>query len=185
MSTTETDTGTGPVTMMENRVALTYHDVLAPNVRRFAEQLVEGRITGHRCPVCGLVYIPPKGYCPIDVVPTTDADEVVAPDRGVVTAYTIVTPVQYFGQKETEDFVRASVLLDDVHAVLGLQDILDIPHDQVHLGLRVEAVWAPKEERNFEGMTNRDGVGGTNCITGWRPTGEPDMDPGEYERFVF
>ncbi len=31
---------------------------------------------------------------------------------GTVTNYTVVTPVQYYGQEETEPFVRASILLD-------------------------------------------------------------------------
>ena len=34
--------------------------------------LAEGRLLGQRCPACGKVYIPPRGACPTDGVPTTD-----------------------------------------------------------------------------------------------------------------
>ena len=63
----------GPVTMMDYFMQLDYHELLCPVVRRFSSQLLEGRLVGHKCPSCGLVYVPPRGYCPICVVPTTDA----------------------------------------------------------------------------------------------------------------
>ncbi len=86
---------------------------------------------------------PPRGYCPICVVETTQADEVVLTDRGTVTNYTVVTPVQYYGQHETEPFVRASVLLDGEGGMMNLQDVIDVPVDDVRVGMRVAAVWKP------------------------------------------
>ena len=44
----------------------------------------------------------------------TDDDEVEVSDHGTVTGFTIITPVAYYGQTETEPFVYASVLLDGV-----------------------------------------------------------------------
>ena len=41
----------------------------------FAEELAKGRIIGHKCPECGRVYMPPRGYCPLCVVETTVSDE--------------------------------------------------------------------------------------------------------------
>jgi uncharacterized protein len=165
----------GPVTMMDYFMQLEYHELLCPVVRRYASQLLEGRLVGHKCPSCGLVYVPPRGYCPICVVETTEANEVVLADRGTVTNYTVVTPVQYYGQEETEPFVRASILLDGEGGMMNLQDIVDVPVDDVRVGMRVEAVWKPAAERNVDEISNRSWGSAEGCIDGWRPTGEPDV----------
>ena len=59
--------------------------------------------------------------------------------------------MQYYGQEETEPFAKASVLLDGPGGMLSLQDILEIPPDDVRVGMRVEAVWAPESERSTDG----------------------------------
>ena len=163
---------TGPVTGMDYFMQLEFHDQICPVVRRFADELMAGRLIGHKCPECGLVFVPPRGYCPICVVETGDADEIVAQDRGVVSGYTIVTPVAYYGQEATEPFAKASLVLDG-GGTLSLQDILELPAADVRIGLRVEAVWAPPEERTVDEIGNRWG-GSEGVIRGWRPTGEPD-----------
>jgi len=164
---------TGPVVGMDYFMSLTYEERICPVVERFAAELMEGRITGHKCPQCGLVYVPPRGYCPICVVTTTEADEIVAADRGVVTNYTIVTPVAYYGQEATEPFAKVSVSLDGGGS-LSLQDVLDLPADEIRVGMRVEAVWVPLGERSTDDIGNRWGSG-DSAIQGWRATGEPDV----------
>lgn len=162
-----------PVVGMDYFMSLHYAEKICPVVERFSAQLMEGRITGHKCPQCALVYVPPRGYCPICVVQTTDADEIVAADRGVVTNYTVVTPVAYYGQEATEPFAKVSVALDGGGS-LSLQDVLDLPVDDVRVGMRVEAVWAPPAERSVDDIGNRWGSG-EGAIRGWRATGEPDV----------
>ena len=165
----------GTVKMMDYFMQLDYKELLCPVVHRYADQLLEGHLTGHKCPSCGLVYLPPRGYCPICVVETSDADEVVLSDRGTVTNYTVVTPVQYYGQQETEPFVRASVMLDGGNATMNLQDLVDVPVDEVRVGMRVAAVWKPESERSVADISNRSWGSAEGCIEGWRPTGEPDV----------
>jgi uncharacterized protein len=162
------------VTGMDYFMQLEYHELLTPVVRRYAAALMDGRLIGHKCPKCGLVYAPPRGYCPICVVETTDDDEVQLADRGTVTNYTVVTPVQYYGQQETEPFVKVSVVLDEPGGQLNLQD-LDVPVDDVRIGMRVEAVWIPKGKRSVAEIGNRSWGSAEGCIEGWRPTGEPDL----------
>jgi uncharacterized OB-fold protein len=162
------------VNMMDYFMHLEYHEKLAPTVVRYASALLDGKLIGHKCPKCGLVYAPPRGYCPIDVIETTDADEVVLANTGTVTNYTVVTPVQYYGQEETEPFAKVSLLLDG-GGTLSLQDVLELPVDEVRVGLRVEAVWAPEGERNVDEITNRSWGSAEGAIRGWRPTGEPDV----------
>ncbi len=166
--------------VMEHLVSLHYEEELTPNLERFADALIAGRIVGHKCPSCGRVYVPGKGYCPLCVVETTAADEVEVSDTGTVTGFTIITPVAYYGQEETEPFVYASVLLDGAAGTLGGQDIVGIPHDEVRAGLRVRAVWKPPEERSAEGISNRGWGSVASAIDAFEPTGEPDMDRAEY-----
>jgi hypothetical protein len=53
--------------VMEHHVSLTYTEQLTPNLDRYVDALIDGRIVGHKCPECGRVYVPGKGYCPLCV----------------------------------------------------------------------------------------------------------------------
>jgi len=171
--------------VMEHLVSLTYSEHLTPNLNRFADALLDGRLVGHKCPSCGRVYLPGKGYCPICVIPTGEADEVEVQDRGIVTGFTIVTPVAYYGQTATEPFVFASVLLDGADGTIGGQDIVGVPHDQVHSGMRVRAVWLPKEERTADDITNRGWGGVSGGISAFEATGEPDASFDDFKEHIF
>jgi uncharacterized OB-fold protein len=132
----------------------------------YLKGLKEGRILGQRCPKCGKVYVPPRGACPVDGVPTEE--DVELPDRGIVTTFCIVN-VPFLGQRIQPPYVAAYVLLDGAD-IAFLHLILDCPADEVRMGMRVEGVWKPREEWEY-GLQN---------ITHFRPTGEPDAD---YETF--
>jgi uncharacterized protein len=171
--------------VMENKIALSYREPITPNLSRFIDNLLDGNLVGQKCPSCGLVYIPGRGYCPMCVVSMTEKDEVEVADTGMVTGYTIVAPVRYYGQEETEEFVFASVLLDGADSPLGGQDVINIPHDQLRAGLRVKAVWKAKEERSGEGISNRGWAGVAGAIAAFEPTGEPDAKPEAYMEHMF
>ena len=173
-----------PVQFMSQMVALEYQVPEATPVgRRFADQLAAGRITGHRCPKCGKVYVPPRGYCPLCVVPTGDADEVDISDRGTVTTFSVITPLQYQGQEEQEDYVQATILLDGADTAAAMQRLEGIPIAEVRSGMRVEAVWVPEAERT---VVARGGAQGwlSDAITGWRPTDEPDAPLEQYAEHI-
>jgi uncharacterized OB-fold protein len=116
------------------------------------------------------MYTSQKSFCPIDAVELTEEHEIDLPQTGVVSNYTIIEPVQYPGQTETERFSRVHVKLDGVDVVLGFQTLLDTPVDDVHVGMKVSAVWASEgEAQDFD--PRREGR-----LIGWMPTGEPDVD---------
>jgi uncharacterized OB-fold protein len=149
-----------PVTMVTTPIELRYRHTVSPEESRYLRGLATGRLLGQRCPACGKVYIPPRGACPVDGVPTTD--EVELPDRGTVTTFCIVN-VPFPGQRVTPPYVAAYVLLDG--ADIPLQHlILGCPADEVRMGMRVEAVWKPREQW---GTTPEN-------ISHFRPSGEPD-----------
>ncbi|HVA43862.1 MAG TPA: OB-fold domain-containing protein [Acidimicrobiales bacterium] len=171
--------------VMEHLVSLTYRERLTPNLNRFADCLLDGNIVGHKCPSCGRVYVPSKGYCPLCVVATEERDEVEVADTGTLTGFTIVTPVAYYGQEETEAFVYASVLLDGADTPLGGMDIVGVPHEQLRAGLRVRAVWKPKGERTVQGISNRGWGGLDSVIEAFEATGEPDATEDIFKEHTF
>jgi uncharacterized OB-fold protein len=161
-----TTRGSDPVTGFVSPISLDYVYAASPEESAFFAALAEGRLIGQRCPVCHKVYVPPRGACPVDGVPTTD--EVELPSTGTITTFCIVN-VPFLGQRITPPYVSAYVLLDG--ADIAIQHlILEVPADEVRMGMRVEAVWRPREEW---GTTIEN-------IAHFRPTGEPDAD---YETF--
>jgi len=157
---------TDPIPIMTTPVTLRVEHSASVQETRYLQALKEGRLVGQRCPVCRKVYIPPRGACPVDGVPTEE--EVELPDRGTVTTFCIVN-VPFLGQRIQPPYVAAYVLLDGAD-IAFLHLILDCPAEEVRMGMRVEAVWKPREEWEF-GLQN---------VTHFRPTGEPDAD---YETF--
>ncbi len=148
-----------PIGMITSPVRLTYDHTVSPGESSYLLALAEGRLIGQRCPVCGKVYVPPRGACPVDGVPTRD--EVELPDTGIVTTFCVVN-VPFQGQRFPSPYVAASVLIDGAdipfqHLILGC------PPEEVRMGMRVRAVWKPRDEWDV----------GHN-IDHFEPSGEPD-----------
>jgi uncharacterized OB-fold protein len=162
--------GADPVTMITAPVRLCYDHTVSPGESSYLRGLAQGRLIAQRCPACGKVYLPPRGACPVDGVPTTT--EVELPDTGTVTTFCIVN-VPFRGQRVTPPYVAASVLIDgsDIpfqHLILGCEP------DEVRMGMRVRAVWKPREQW---GTTSEN-------IDHFRPTGEPDAPYQAYARHL-
>ncbi|HEY2509068.1 MAG TPA: OB-fold domain-containing protein [Streptosporangiaceae bacterium] len=149
-----------PVTMITTPVRLSYVHTASAEESRYLRALGDGRLAAQRCPACGKVYVPPRGACPTCGVPTTT--EVELPDAGIVTTFCVVN-VPFQGQRVPVPYVAASVLLDG--ADIAFQHlILGCPPDEVRMGMRVRAVWKPREQW---GTTAEN-------IDHFEPTGEPD-----------
>jgi uncharacterized protein len=146
--------------MIITPVRLHYQHSASAEESRYLRSLREGKIVGQRCPGCGKVYVPPRGACPVDGVPTTI--DVELPDIGTVTTFCVVN-VPFQGQRVPSPYVAASVLLDGAdiafqHLILGCDPA------EVRMGMRVRAVWKPREQW---GTTSEN-------IDHFEPTGEPD-----------
>jgi uncharacterized OB-fold protein len=149
-----------PVTMLTTPVHLSFQHSASEQESRYLRGLAEGRFLGQRCPACGKVYVPPRGACPADGVPTEE--EVVLPDRGIVTTFCIVN-VPFLGQRIKPPYVAAYVLLDGAD-IAFLHLVLGCAPEEVRMGMRIEAVWKPREQW---GTTLEN-------VDHFRPTGEPD-----------
>jgi hypothetical protein len=166
----DTSTPAEPVTMMEYDASIAYRIPVPANVVR-AEQAAEGgRFLGLRCPICSRTYTGGRGFCPIDSIELTREHEVDLPHTGVLTNYTVITPTPYPGQTATEPFARVHVWLDDTDVVLGYQTLLEVPHEDIRIGLRLKAIW--------DLAAAKDNPGSEGGLVGFAPTGEPDdTDP--------
>jgi uncharacterized protein len=150
-----------PVTGTITPVRLSYLHTASPGESAYLRGLADRRLLGQRCGVCGHVYVPPRGTCPADGVPTQE--EVELPDTGTVTTFCVVN-VGYPGQRVTPPYVAAAVLLDGAdiafqHLVLGCEP------GEVRMGLRVRAVWSD-----------------SGTISHFAPSGEPDAAYETYAR---
>ncbi|HEX8803372.1 MAG TPA: Zn-ribbon domain-containing OB-fold protein [Acidimicrobiales bacterium] len=162
--------GVEPVRGIRTPARLDYTFTAGEATSRFLRGIAAKRILGERCPVCGKVYVPPRGSCPTDGVPTSEQVELA--HTGIVTTFCVVN-VQFYGQAMEVPYVCATVLLDG--ADLGLFGLVqEIPFDQVRMGLRVEAVWVDDDELKPD----------LASIRHWRPTGEPDADYETYREHV-
>ncbi|MGX1775500.1 Zn-ribbon domain-containing OB-fold protein [Nocardia brasiliensis] len=170
-ATTEgTETGGDPISVITTPVDLSYKHTASPQETVYLRGLAEGKLLGGRTDAAGKVYFPPRGANPTDGRPTDQTVEL--PDRGTVTTFCIVN-VPFLGQRIKPPYVAAYVLLDGadipvLHLVLGCEA------SEVRMGMRVEAVWKPREEWGF-GLENVDH---------FRPTGEPDADYETYKHHL-
>jgi uncharacterized OB-fold protein len=142
-------------------ISVTYTWSAGPGSSSYLAGLTHGKLIGKRCPVCDLVYFPPRnGVCPRDGVLL--GDDVDVADRGTVTTFCVVN-VPFLGQKIEIPYVAATILLDG--SDLGVQHLIqECPASDVRMGMRVEAVWRSPEEWG-PSLEN---------ISYFRPSGEPD-----------
>ncbi|MFD6390384.1 Zn-ribbon domain-containing OB-fold protein [Nocardia sp. NPDC060259] len=159
-----------PVTMLTTPVDMSYKHTASPQESVYLRGLAEGKLIGGRSEAGGRVYFPPRGANPTDGTPTDDLVEL--PDKGTVTTFCIVN-VPFLGQRIKPPYVAAYVLLDGadipfLHLVLGCEA------SEVRMGMRVEAVWKPREEWGHA-LAN---------IDHFRPTGEPDAAYESYQHHL-
>lgn len=158
-----------PVRSVRTPARLDYQFTAGAATSRFLRGISEKRILGERCPVCGKVYVPPRGACPRDGVPTTEQVEL--PHVGTVASFCVVN-VAFHGSVMELPYTGANILLDGSDLPL-MHMIQEVPADQVRIGMRVEAVWVPDDEIKPT----------LESIKWFRPTGEPDATdlnlPGE------
>jgi uncharacterized OB-fold protein len=168
--------GAEPVTRVTLPARLDYTYTPGGSQSRFLLALTERRLLAERCPSCTRVHIPARGVCPTCGVATTE--QVDLPHIGTVTTFCIVN-IAAKGLDIEVPYCYAYVLLDGAHVGLHAR-IGGIPHDQVHVGQRVEPVW--REPNDVQGGPQvRPSLA---AISHFRPTGDPDADPETYLRWM-
>ncbi|MBX7432006.1 OB-fold domain-containing protein [Mycobacterium sp. Y57] len=136
----------------------------------FLRALEEGKLLGARTDGTGKVYFPPKEADPATGL---ELDEYVElSDKGTVTTFAIIN-IPFPGQRIKPPYVAAYVLLDGAD-IPFLHLVTEIDPADVRMGMRVQAVWKPREEWGL----------GIDNIDYFRPTGEPDADYDSYKHHL-
>ncbi|BBY51395.1 DNA-binding protein [Mycolicibacterium arabiense] len=156
-----------PVTLLVSPASIEIQHTASLPESTFLRGLEEGKLLGARTGAGGKVYFPPREADPGTGQPTTEFVEL--PDKGTVTTFAIIN-IPFAGQRIKPPYVAAYVLLDGAD-IPFLHLVTEIDAADVRMGMRVEAVWKPREEWGL----------GIDNIDYFRPTGEPDADYDTYK----
>jgi uncharacterized OB-fold protein len=157
-----------PVELVKVPVQLDYLYSAGQAASRFLRGLAEGKLLGQRCPVDGKVYCPTRGACAEHGVPT--AGEIVeVKDRGTIVSFSVVRVPSENIQVELP-FAAVTILLDGADSTFT-HVMSETKLEDVHMGMRVQAVWQPRETWTTS-MKN---------IKYFRPSGEPDAPFDSYK----
>lgn len=137
---------------------------------KFLRALEEGKLLAARTGDTGKVYFPPKEADPATGLELDQFVEL--SDKGTVTTFAIIN-IPFPGQRIKPPYVAAYVLLDGAD-IPFLHLVTEIDPADVRMGMRVEAVWKPREEWGL----------GIDNIDYFRPTGEPDADYDSYKHHL-
>ncbi|MGI8936692.1 MAG: Zn-ribbon domain-containing OB-fold protein [Iamia sp.] len=150
-----------PVRSVRTPAQLDYEFVAGDATTRFLNNITQKKIVGQRARG-GKVYVPPRGADPELGQPTPEEVEVA--QVGTVTSFCVVN-LQFYGSVMEIPYVSALILLDG--ADLSIMHLIqEVPVDEVHIGMRVEAVW--RDDADIEPTLE--------SIKWFKPNGEPD-DP--------
>jgi hypothetical protein len=112
-------------------------------IGRFLDGLAEGVVRATVCPSCARTLVPPRAFCERCFLPIEGWVEV--PATGVVETYSRCH-VSWDMQTLDEPRYPAVIRLDDTSEG-GFLHLLGGLTDEPAIGMRVEAVWRPPDER--------------------------------------
>ena len=159
-----------PVVIMEIPSSIEIQHTASAPESAYLRALQNGKLLGARTGTDGKLYFPPKEADPATGQPLDNFVEL--PDTGTVTTFAIIN-IPFPGQRIKPPYVAAYVLLDGAD-IPFLHLVSDIDAHDVRMGLRVQAVWKPREDWGL----------GIDNIEYFRPTGEPDADYDSYKHHL-
>jgi uncharacterized OB-fold protein len=121
-----------------------------PAIGRYLAEFKQGRIIGKRCRKCDRIMLPPRMFCELCWRPSDEW--VFVKDTGTVNTFCISHVDWKAGRLDIAGGVRpftpAVIEIDGAGAGMGILHHLNEvdPHD-IFIGMRVQAVWKPVEER--------------------------------------
>jgi uncharacterized OB-fold protein len=151
-----------PVTVQVTPSAIEIQHTASLPESTFLRGLEDGKLLGARSGMNGKVYFPAREADPATGKPLDEFIEL--PDKGTATTFAVIN-IPFAGQRIKPPYVAAYVLLDGAD-IPFLHLVTEIDAAQVRMGMRVQAVWKPREEWGL----------GIDNIDHFRPTGEPDAD---------
>ena len=162
--------GLDPVTILVSPSSIEIQHTASLPESAFLRALENGKLLGGRTGAGGKVYFPAREADPATGQQLDQFIEL--SDEGTVTTFAIIN-IPFAGQRIKPPYVAAYVLLDGADIPV-LHLVADIAADQVRMGMRVKAVWKPREEWGL----------GIDNIEYFRPTGDPDADYDTYKKHL-
>jgi uncharacterized OB-fold protein len=114
-------------------------------IGRYLQGLKAGKLIGRHCPECGRVLIPPRMSCECCFCPTDRWVDL--EDTGTVITFSLCY-VTWDMVRRKEPQIPAVIEIDGASPGMGIMHLLDeVDPEAVKIGMRVQAVWKPAEER--------------------------------------
>lgn len=114
-------------------------------IRRYLAGFKAGVITGARCDTCRKVVVPPRTVCEWCYRPMSAY--VHLQDTGIVNTFSLCY-VTWDVKRIVEPEIPAVIEIDGASPLHGIMHLLgEIDPQKVSIGMRVQAVWKPPEER--------------------------------------
>ena len=140
----------GQVITQEWKARLQYSWDDGPAIGRYLAELKQGRIVARTCRGCQRVMIPPRLFCELCWRPTDDWTFV--KDTGVVNTFVVSHVDWKAGRLDIKGGVRpytpAVIEIDGASKGMGILHHLDeVDPWKIEIGMKVQAVWKPAEER--------------------------------------
>ena len=122
-------------------------------ISRYLEELKNGRIIARRCKKCDRILVPPRMFCELCWRPTDEW--MFVEDTGIVNTFVVSHVDWKAGRLDIEGGVRpftpAVIELDCESKKMnqvGILHMLDeVDPEKIKIGMKVQAVWKPAEER--------------------------------------
>lgn len=114
-------------------------------IGRYLQELKEGRLFGVHCRQCHRTVVPPRSFCEWCFRPMDEWVQL--PDTGTVNTFSlcyVTWDMHYLDEPE----IPAVIDIDGTQPYVGIMHMLgEVDPAAVHIGMKVQAVWKPPEER--------------------------------------
>lgn len=116
-----------------------------PAMSRFLDELKQGRIIARRCNHCNRILVPPRMFCERCFRPTDSWAYL--PGTGVIETFSI-SYIDTDANRIEEPIFVGVIDLDGAPEHCGIMHYFDeVKPEKLRIGMAVEAVWKPEEER--------------------------------------
>lgn len=132
---------------------LFHHDELEGNfawdtgiaIAQYLQGLKDGLLLGAFCSTCRKTVIPPRSVCEWCFRPMDHYVEL--EDTGTVNTFSLCY-VTWDVKRISEPVIPAVIEIDGASPLHGIMHMLgEVDPDQVHIGMKVKAVWKPTDDR--------------------------------------
>ncbi len=114
-------------------------------ISRYLQGLQNGEIVGVRCRECNRTVVPPRLFCEECFRPMDEY--VTLQDTGTVNTFSLCY-VTWDVRMLDHPQIPAVIEIDGADPLCGILHLLgEVEPEDVHIGMRVQAVWKPAEER--------------------------------------